>query len=223
MHPLGGGLSVKQTVVPLEVEISKFGNAPLTGDRIFQINSLTINEIATPFTSVEDFFAPAQFLDLTDDEKLACPSFESLPAGLSVTAKSFSVTDSAPNIIEDEAIAYETIFVDSKFEAETNEKRRGKEFKIDIDMVELHLYLGSAVRRSPSRSGNNKYSSERKQNIEAPDGWTIISRKDGLRHGAPGFAEGSVVSFTESYQALRKLKAGAPSEAKDRMLIRARG
>src|SRR5207247_8703081 len=82
LHPLGI-LTVKQKVVPLEVEIAKFGNTTPADAHLFNLTALSINGTATNFDRVKDSFAPAQFLNLSDDEKLAAPSFEQMTAGVS--------------------------------------------------------------------------------------------------------------------------------------------
>ena len=88
LHPLGR-LSVKQNVVPLELEIARFGNTTPQGARLFKITGLSVNGKGVAFDREKDFFAPAQFLALSDDETLAAPSFERMTAGLSVGAESF--------------------------------------------------------------------------------------------------------------------------------------
>ena len=87
IHPLST-LTVKQSVVPLNTPIARFGNSRLVGGtqeyRIQQIRvgGATVTPAAKDL--VRDHFAPAQFRDLTDDQKLSSPSFESLPAGVRV-------------------------------------------------------------------------------------------------------------------------------------------
>ena len=85
IHPLST-LTVKQGVVPLNVPISRFGNArPVGGPQEFRIQQIVVGSAS--FTTpdvVRDHFAPAQFRDLSDDDKLSSPSFELLPAGVSV-------------------------------------------------------------------------------------------------------------------------------------------
>ena len=87
IHPLSA-LTVKQSVVPLNTPISRFGNTrPVGGTQEFRIQQVTVGGAAlTPTAAdlVRDQFAPAQFRDLTDDQKLSSPSFELLPAGISV-------------------------------------------------------------------------------------------------------------------------------------------
>jgi len=85
IHPLST-LTVKQGVVPLNVPISRFGNArPVGGPQEVRIQQIVVGSVS--FTTpdvVRDNFAPAQFRDLSDDDKLSSPSFELLPAGVSV-------------------------------------------------------------------------------------------------------------------------------------------
>ena len=84
-HPLAV-LTVRQRVVPLNMTIDTFGNAPVSG-----ANRLTLEprradgsagELPLSFNVTQDSFGVAQFLRLSDDERLSRPSFESKDAGL---------------------------------------------------------------------------------------------------------------------------------------------
>jgi hypothetical protein len=84
IHPLST-LMVKQSVVPLNVPISRFGNTrPVGGTQEFRIKKIVVGTASLDPDIVRDHFAPAQFRDLSDDQKLSSPSFELLPAGGSV-------------------------------------------------------------------------------------------------------------------------------------------
>ncbi len=83
LHPLSR-LAVKQNVVPLDLEIAKFGNATPAGARLFKIGGVSVGGNSVTFRPEKDSFAPAQFLELSDDEKLLAPSFETMTAGVSV-------------------------------------------------------------------------------------------------------------------------------------------
>src|SRR5262249_58377834 len=109
-----GRLSIKQSVVPLELEISKFGQTRPAYARLFKINSVSVNGKAVSFDREKDFFPPAAFLNLTDDEKLAAPSFELMTAGVSPNAGGFLVTSIDTDMSEDETIPYETIITDKE-------------------------------------------------------------------------------------------------------------
>jgi hypothetical protein len=236
LHPLGR-LSVKQNVVPLELEISKFGNTTPAGARLFTINSLTLDGNETQFSRVKDFFAPAQFLDLSEDEKLAAPSFEAMTAGIIVGAESFLFTRNADilkdsNILEDDKNGYETIIVDKEFEAENPKPRKSQRlFFIDAEFLDRNISLGAAARSDIRRTGSAKYrfrptGDESRtgppagKNLLDKKGWTIASTEDGSHQGAPGLEAGQVVSYSESFQALQKLKRENPAKARTLMLIR---
>ncbi|MFI8997784.1 DUF6603 domain-containing protein [Streptomyces sp. NPDC053542] len=90
VHPLGG-LACTQRVAPLGVTLDRYGSAPVDGDRRLDLDPVLTVEDADPATApvtvrmtpTREYFAPAQFLDLTDEQKLAAPSFELLTAGAS--------------------------------------------------------------------------------------------------------------------------------------------
>jgi hypothetical protein len=218
LHPLGT-LSVKQTVVPLDLTIDKFGNATPSDARLFEIGTVTVNGDDTPFVPVEDFFAPAEFLELTDDEKLASPSFELMPAGFRVGKPGLEFAQVVADIIEDEVIKFETIIVDKKFEAETGKKRKGLPHEITLDLFDRHISLGAAAQRSISRKAARALAEER-TNSEGELGWTIVSTIDGSAQAAPEFEPGTVSSYAKSLQAYRKLKAEDSEAARERTLVR---
>ncbi len=82
LDPLGN-LMVKQSVVPLNAarDIDTFGGAPVAGDRRFKVTA-TLNGQPQQTGTVSDQFVPAQFFAMSDDEKLASPSFEEMEAGV---------------------------------------------------------------------------------------------------------------------------------------------
>ena len=83
-HPLGK-LEVRQTVVPLDLEIDTFGNAqPETFDT-FSIESVTADDdspdAALSTRPVAEQFAPAEYIELSEEDKLDGPSYEAYEAG----------------------------------------------------------------------------------------------------------------------------------------------
>jgi len=91
-HPLGT-LTVTQRLVPLGVEINRFGTSRLTDNcaHQFDLDELRINDDVwtnprgagqgASFIAVDDRFAPGQFRDMTDTEKLSAPSFAQYGSG----------------------------------------------------------------------------------------------------------------------------------------------
>jgi hypothetical protein len=85
LHPMGR-LRVQQGVLPLELELRRFGSAPLAAPRRYRIARAWFGATEVTRTPTTDQFAPGQFLELTDDEKLSRPSFETFEAGVTLTS-----------------------------------------------------------------------------------------------------------------------------------------
>ncbi len=83
LHPMGT-LQVQQGVVPLNLsrDIDRLGEARPSGARRFAITSVTLGGDGQTTRPVREQFAPGQYFDLTDDERLAAPSFEEMDAGV---------------------------------------------------------------------------------------------------------------------------------------------
>lgn len=104
LHPFGT-LEVSQKVAPLDLPIDRFGTAKPSGATTFAV---TWPDGAA--SDVREEFAVAQFVTLSDDEKLARASFEQLKAGLR-----FSTGDGAtvgPGVPKE--VSYERSYVHRK-------------------------------------------------------------------------------------------------------------
>ena len=106
-HPLARP-GVHQSVVPLGLTITRFGEGVPSGDSTFTITGLRMGSGTIPHDATQDDFAPAQFFELTDDEKLERPAFERHDAGLRVKASDVTSGASVPK-----TAAYETFYVDT--------------------------------------------------------------------------------------------------------------
>jgi hypothetical protein len=103
IHPFGV-LSASQKVSPLNLEINKFGNKKPINDTRFQINYAGSRE------EVKEEFAIANYVALSDSEKLARKSFERMPSGL--TIKDSNASESGSRIQKE--INYELSYVHRK-------------------------------------------------------------------------------------------------------------
>lgn len=107
VHPLAL-LEVHESIVPLGLAIAQFGSAPVSGANTFTIADYQINGSTAPHEPVEDDFAPAQFFNLSDDEKLSRPSFETHDAGARLTGSGMIKCGTPVS----KTISYETFYVD---------------------------------------------------------------------------------------------------------------
>ena len=81
-HP-AGRLGVRQSVLPLGVEVTHLGRARVAPDR-FDVESVSVNGVtADQVTALRAPFAAGEFVDLSSDERLSRPAFESFVAGFS--------------------------------------------------------------------------------------------------------------------------------------------
>lgn len=147
VHPLAS-LSVRQQVVPLGIEIQVYRNARPAGERRFQITSIEVNAVEIGRSDVADFFAPAQFFEMSDDEKLARPSFEELPAGVSAGEGGFTHGAVVASELE-----YETILIDNRDDSIV---RLGP-YTMPPGVLEAAAAFGSAGEPPARSSGAGKY------------------------------------------------------------------
>lgn len=109
-------IEVSQTAVPLSQEIEKLGRArPKGGPQWCRVaragiggRILTIDES----DDVTEEFAPAQFFDMSESERLAAPSFEHYPSGISFAADEEAVADR----LIDASTGFEEDFIDPLFD-----------------------------------------------------------------------------------------------------------
>lgn len=105
VHPYGQ-LSVRQQAVPIGVPITRIGQSHVAGGTA----TVTLAPIAgaPAATPTMGQFAPGQFSDLTDDQKLSRPSFETCQDGISFGATTIDVSEECSV-----AASYETIMIPS--------------------------------------------------------------------------------------------------------------
>ena len=83
IHPLGV-LKISQKVVPLNLRIDRVGSQRPSDAREFHIGEIQLGEDAPAPVAAQESFAPAQFFDMNDEEKLAIPSFKNFDSGVRI-------------------------------------------------------------------------------------------------------------------------------------------
>ncbi|MFN8308818.1 MAG: DUF6603 domain-containing protein [Chitinophagales bacterium] len=84
-HPFGI-LNVSQKVVPLNLPIDKFGSQSPSGTNQFAITKITVGGSSELYASTKEQFAAAQFITMSDSEKVSRKSFELFDAGISLSS-----------------------------------------------------------------------------------------------------------------------------------------
>src|SRR4030095_2526765 len=86
IHPWAA-LAVRERIVPLDMPLEKFGTAPIAGATQFSVTAVRVGTASViPSEPIADAFALAQFVQMTDDQKLTAPAFSPRHAGLRVAS-----------------------------------------------------------------------------------------------------------------------------------------
>jgi len=169
----GGAATFRQTVVPLNRTITRFGGGTPEGANQYTVTTVVLNTTPAPdAAAVTEFFAAAQFDDLSDTEKLSRPSFERMDAGVAVGANTLAAGASLGAKVE-----YETIILGAPWQ-----RRKGLRYTVAQDLQLLML-----EQASPKRSGLGAFA------VAAPprvafdeESFVVTSTADGT--AASGFA-----------------------------------
>ncbi len=95
VHPMGT-LSVRERVVPLDLSITRYGNATPSDGNYFSISKVEINKQPETQQTFTDYFAAGQFLTLSDADKVSRPSFEKYDAGVTIGFAAIVAGTAAP-------------------------------------------------------------------------------------------------------------------------------
>jgi hypothetical protein len=140
MHPLGIP-RVRQGVVPLNLtrDIERFGEAPVAGATRFDVSAALIDGESVARATIGDDFAPAQFFEMSDEEKLAAPQYEPMDAGVAFGAlgSTFDLGAATASPLD-----YETKIVD----AEAAPDEEPPPYRLSDALLALHARHGAAGR-----------------------------------------------------------------------------
>jgi hypothetical protein len=155
IHPFGI-LTFSQNLVPLGLDIEKFDNQLPKDAKHFDVKTTDSNLITE---DVNEEFAPAIYFELTDEEKLARPSFEKMKSGFKISS---SAALQAPSKVVSKPVEYELTYLGRK-------KRGGKNrfTYLYTNSIFRENTKGSAVSRSTLSYLNNRVS------LNAPEGVDI--------------------------------------------------
>ncbi len=192
LHPFGI-LSVSQKVVPLQLTINKFGNKKPAADTLFDI---TYGGGSTVYA--EEEFAPANFVQMNDSDKLSRKSFEKMKSGLG-----FQGSDTTSHGFEiDKDVKYELIYVHKR-----------KQLSIKGGIIRLFASVFAATAKGNAIS-KNSYSFSKKKATNAParievsqQGYSVVNVSDMEIH--PGTS--TIASEAEAYMIHDALIAKNPS------------
>lgn len=92
LHPFGA-LEINQKVAPLNIALQRFGSSRPDRGSIFKLEGVQINKAVVKTTATTEQFAPAQFFEMSDADKLSRPAFARYDSGLLIGADDAPQTD----------------------------------------------------------------------------------------------------------------------------------
>lgn len=175
VHP-AGTLEVRQNVVPLEMTLDKFGNAPVCEFNRFRIDDIHTKELdSLDLTSVDEFFSRGQYEDLTNDQRLSTPSYEKMPGGAE-TGSSNCIKFTGDGYSQ--KVGYESIVIKSDRTAETIDEAGTLEWSKKGQI----LASGNAARRCALRNrGKAKFTARGQSMVETQEENYFIVDCDSLQ------------------------------------------
>jgi hypothetical protein len=110
LHPMGTA-TLRQHVIPLNRILERFGQYEITGPKRFDVTGVRVGDAPAGSWSVAtDLFAPADFEDLPESEKLSRDSFEPMDAGVSVGTEALDTPEAG---LKAATLDYETKIIDA--------------------------------------------------------------------------------------------------------------
>lgn len=162
-----GSIEISQKVVPLKVEISKFGQFKPADFTQFEVIEVKIGSTVTSYSYIREAFAPANFLDIDDNEKLSLPAFNEQDSGVKLSGTDTLKTGA----VIDREVEYEQLLMD-----EVNLVRATSKLDKKVRFKQLETTFFSrtgSVGRSALSANQSKILNPNKVKLQKP-GFSVV-------------------------------------------------
>jgi len=203
VHPMGS-LTVRENVVPLDVPVSKFGNGtPADGSR-FSIAGVTLGSSPAVTASVPGLFAPGQFQQLSDSDKISDPAFEPFHCGVQIGDPSVQGGHDGPR-----TVAMQWRYIPDPAKASILDRFAA----VSAEMFSACIQTGAGARSMVKNTGLAKFTEPGMTSILAtgPVGYVVTSTDDLSVRSDISPAEGT--THYAASAALASYLAANPQEA----------
>ncbi len=178
VHP-AGALEVRQKVLPIDMRLYKFGNAPIAGHTKYDIEAVGFDH-----EDLEDYFARGQFEELSNEDKVSKPSYEPFKNGIAISSNVVAFNDS---LTQEYELEYESEYINEENVTESSNSSG----KLEGARVR-RLLAGAASKRSPLRTtGRQKYARLGKaaKVSVGSEGYVLVNAADMTYSALPGAGE----------------------------------
>ena len=186
-----GAMKISQTIMPLNIEINKFGNSPLADIKFANVSAFRLGSSDMLLNEVKEVFAPSVFKEMSDDDKLKSPSYTQEKGGAKIADTNVLFVDYGFNrdVIYEVKISDFDPFPDPQ------------PFEINMDMFKL-MAKGGAIANSPlSKENTQKRFVLNNAAVDiAEEQFVIVNNATLTQHGANEFAGGSQAQANDALQ-----------------------
>ena len=106
LHPFGS-LDITEKLVPLNLPVQKLGTERIADGLVFSVEHVLLGGAPGELAPLREQFAPAQYIDMSDAQKLSSRSFESYEAGVEVGGGDAIKADHSKGL----SVEYEVIYI----------------------------------------------------------------------------------------------------------------
>lgn len=193
-HPYGM-LAVSQSKLPLELDLEKMGEDRPSDFKAFR---LRLQDSQSP-AKVEDFFAPAQYINLSGSEKLSRKSFEKFTSGVRAMGDDgFKTFDYIEKCYE-----YERCIIDSRLK-EALEEEELRLHGEEESYFDAFVNGGAVAKSTMGRTANATLAVDEGKKIKVGEETFVLVRAKDL---IPLKKGGNNIVFATETAAYQKLKA----------------
>ena len=193
MHPFGA-LEITQKLLPLHVAIQHFGTRVPVAGSTFTIGDVMLGAGGADVANTREEFAPAQFFNLSDAEKLSRPSFSDYDAGIVIGGSLAAQTD----FMRQQALTYELIYI-------PEQSPFSLFFNLSLELAGA-VAFGSAAAQSPVSHVNNSVSPLEIRASAMQESWAVVSTSNLTLH-APDLVFDNA---TAAHQAVQQILERQP-------------
>ncbi|MBT8185523.1 MAG: hypothetical protein KJN76_11835, partial [Eudoraea sp.] len=187
-----GTLKISQTVLPLGLTISKFGNNTPQDIKQADITQVRISGDEVSISGVKDAFVPAAYKEMEDADKLSAPSYEDEKSGFKVS----DTEEIGLNYAINRPVAYEVRISDYNRESELPYELYAPLFSNpwkDESSIFQKMIKGGAIGKSvlskENRNKQQELSGAKVRLAEQP--FSIVNKQDLAPISMPAFTSGS--------------------------------
>jgi hypothetical protein len=200
LHPVGA-LRVSQRAVPLALQLDTYGNQKPADVSRVDITAAVSGSTGYALTEVDEAFAPAQFQQLSDAEKLSRPSYQQLKGGVDIGSAGGAKTSKMTR----RQVAYQVTIIDKEPVRPTRPVGAGS------GLFDTFL-AGAAVARSTLSFQVKSQLAPYPDRIEVgPEGYTVASTADNTVFGTDATFSSEAMARDELNRRLQENPALAGS------------